>query len=192
MKAVFVASHSQSKDLESFYKRILVVLEEMGCSVFTGSLFEKNKKEELLKDQKVREVWYKTSIKKIREADVVIVEASYPSTANVGHELTYALDLGKPVIVLYLTGRDPMFLKGRVDDKLAIIPYTDDDLEQVLKNALDYAISVQDTRFNFFISPEIGAYLDWISKNKRIPRAVYLRRLIEEDMKSNKEYNGED
>jgi hypothetical protein len=52
----------------------------------------------------------------------------------------------------------------------------------------DYLSDTQDVRFNFFISPQIGNYLDWVSKNKRIPRAVYLRRLIEEDMKNNKEY----
>ena len=58
----------------------------------------------------------------------------------------------------------------------------------MVASALDYVSSAQDVRFNFFISPTIGLYLDWISKNKRIPRAVYLRKLIEEEMRENKEY----
>ncbi len=192
MKVVFVASHSQINKLGKFYRRIVNFLQNRGYDVFTGSLFEKtNEKEPYINDQKKREIWYKNSMKKIRESDFVVVEISYPSTANVGHELTYALSLGKPVIALPLSGRNPMFLQGRIDDKLTIIPYTEHDLEQVLESALDYANSVQDVRFNFFISPEIGSYLDWIAKNKRIPRAVYLRRLIEEDMKNNQEYNQE-
>jgi hypothetical protein len=46
-----------------------------------------------------------------------------------------------------------------------------------------------DTRFNFFISPKIGNFLDWIAKKKKLPRAVYLRKLIEDDMDKNKEYS---
>ena len=62
-------------------------------------------------------------------------------------------------------------------------------VEEALKLALDYASDQMDTRFNFFISPKHGNYLDWISKNKKVPRAVYLRRLIEKDMDENKEYS---
>lgn len=188
MKVVFSASHSQSKDLEEYYDRITNLLDERGYEVFSGTLFGKKSHTELEKDQKRREEWYKDTMKNIRECDFVIVEISYPSSANVGHELTYALDLGKPVIALYLSGRDPLFLRGRVDDKLTILPYTTHDLEQVLASAFDYALSAQDVRFNFFISPAIGRYLDWVAKKKRVPRAVYLRRLIENEMKDNKEY----
>ncbi|KKU44681.1 MAG: hypothetical protein UX63_C0025G0002 [Microgenomates group bacterium GW2011_GWB1_46_7] len=188
MKVTFIASHSQAEELKDFYKRIHAVLEDRGYTIYTGTLFDKKRADSYLVDQKKREEWYKDSITKIRESDIVVAETSYPSTANVGHELTYALDLGKPVVALYKSGRDPFFLRGRVDEKLTILPYTTFDLEQVLNNAFDYALSAQDVRFNFFISPQIGSYLDWISRKKKLPRAVYLRRLIEDDMKLNKDY----
>lgn len=188
MKISFVASHSQGIELMEFYKRAVKVMEERGYTVYSGTLFDKKKSEEFTEDQKKREEWYKEEVAKIREADVVVVETSYPSTANVGHELTYALDLGKPVIALYKSGRDPFFLRGRVDDKLTILPYTTYDLEQVLANAFDYALSTQDVRFNFFISPQIGRYLDWVAQKKRVPRAVFLRRLIEQSMQEDKDY----
>jgi len=188
MKITFVASHSQATELGEFYSRINKALESRGYTVYSGTLFNKKKSAEYLEDQKKREEWYKDSIAKIRESDVVVVETSYPSTANVGHELTYALDLGKPVIALYKSGRDPFFLRGRVDDKLTILPYTTYDLEQVLTNAFDYALSTQDVRFNFFISPQIGRYLDWVAQKKRIPRAVFLRKLIENEMQLDKAY----
>jgi hypothetical protein len=186
MKVVFVASHSQKKDLNPFYQRIVEFLKSHGHSVATGGLFEEDGDAEMTHEQ--RETWYRKSLNEISKADIVIVEISYPSTANVGHELTYALEIGKPVLALYKDGRDPVFLSGRSDDKLMLFPYTERDLEDVLSNGLDYAVSVQDVRFNFFISPNIGRYLDWISKNDRIPRAVYLRRLIEQDMNSNKDF----
>lgn len=188
MKVSFIASHSQGAELMEFYKRAVKLMEERGYNVYSGTLFDKKKSDQYLDDQKKREEWYKEEVAKVREADVVVVETSYPSTANVGHELTYALDLGKPVIALYKSGRDPFFLRGRVDDKLTILPYTTYDLEQVLANAFDYALSTQDVRFNFFISPQIGRYLDWVAQKKRVPRAVFLRRLIEQSMQDDKDY----
>jgi hypothetical protein len=72
---------------------------------------------------------------------------------------------------------------------MIVIKYDATNLREQLKCALSFAQNNVDTRFNFFISPSIGNYLDWISKNKNIPRSVYLRTLIEKDMVINKEYN---
>lgn len=188
MKVVFIASHTQSKELGKYYKIIYDALISGGNKVFTGSLFNDGQDETLSKSEE-REKWYREVIQNVKEADITVVEISYPSTANVGHILTFALDIGKPVVALYKDGRDPFFLRGRVDDKLTLLSYTENDIKSVVASALDYVSSAQDVRFNFFISPAIGLYLDWVSKNKRIPRAVYLRKLIEEEMKDNSEYS---
>jgi hypothetical protein len=188
MKIVFVASHSQKQELGKYYQRINDYLVDQSHTVYSGSLFVLEKSEDI-KNLSMREKWYKESISEIHKADLVVVEISYPSTANVGHLLTQALDLGKTVLALYHDGRSPLFLSGRNDDRLLISSYSDMDLEQVIKSGMEYMVSVQDVRFNFFISPSIGRYLDWVSKNKRIPRAVYLRKLIEEEMKNNSEYS---
>ncbi|MFH1244848.1 MAG: hypothetical protein V1487_04750 [bacterium] len=190
MKVVFIASHTQKRELGVYYNRTVKFLEEKGLEVSTGSLFDEKLEKEATAN---REKWYKKSLQELHKADLMVVEISYPSTANVGHELTYALEIGKPVIAIYQKGREPVFLKGREDEKLLLFEYTTDDLENILDAALEYATDVQDVRFNFFISPQIGRFLDWMSKKKRIPRAVYLRKLIEEDMRASKEYNeGED
>ena len=188
MKVVLIASHSQSTELGGYYRQINDALISHGLTVFSGHLFSDDKDGELVGNQKI-ENWYKEVTQQIRDADVVFVEISYPSTVNVGHILTHALDMGKPVVALYKSGREPFFLRGKVDDKLTLLEYGEKDIKTVVSNALDYVSSAQDVRFNFFISPSIGLYLDWISKNKRIPRAVYLRKLIEEDMHQNTEYN---
>lgn len=187
MKVVFIASHSQKKDLGDSYEKIDKALKSHGHSVFSGNLFKPEKDLELAAKSH-REDWYKEVLQHLKGSELVVIEISYPSTANVGHILTEALDLGKPVIALYKSGRDPFFLRGRIDEKLTLLEYSDNDIDTVIASALDYAASIQDVRFNFFISPQIGNFLDWISKNKRIPRAVYLRRLIEADMKANTEF----
>jgi len=187
MKVVFIASQAQSIELDGYYRQINAALESHGLTVFSGHLFTKENDSDLAGKKQI-EAWYKEVIQHVRSADMIFVEISYPSTVNVGHILTYALDTGKPVVALYKTGREPFFLRGRVDDKLILLEYNDKDVKEVVANALDYAASAQDVRFNFFISPQIGRYLDWVSKKKRIPRAVYLRKLIEEEMVANKEF----
>lgn len=187
MKIVFIASHSQQDEFGKYYTIIKNSLEKGNNQVFTGHLFDQVDESKLSSDG--REKWYKEVISNIKSSDITVVEISHPSSANVGHILTFALDIGKPVIALYKAGFEPLFLRGRVDEKLTLLSYTDSDVVSVIENAIEYALSVQDVRFNFFISPEIGRFLDWISKKKRLPRAVYLRKLIEEDMHGNKEYN---
>jgi hypothetical protein len=75
---------------------------------------------------------------------------------------------------------------------MAVVRYRDiADLEREVPLMIDFVSEVQDTRFNFFVSPSIATYLDWVSKEKRVPRSVYLRRLIDQDMSGNDEYNQE-
>jgi hypothetical protein len=187
MKAVFMASHSQKNTFLSRYEEINKYLEKRGFDVFTGRLFDRSNN--TLEDEDERVKWYKDSVAEIKNADVVVIEISHPSSANIGHILTYAIDIGKPVVALYLRGRDPIFLRGWKEDKFILAEYHD-DIEKVLEDSIEYALDKQDTRFNFFISSKHQNFLDWVSKRKRLPRAVYLRKLIEEDMKRNKEFEG--
>lgn len=190
MKIYFTASQSQKDALAKYYSRIFDFLKNRDFDVETGSLFSSKTGRPQVDDHQTRVEWYKKSMKSISEADVVVVEISYPSTANVGHELTYALEKGKPVIALFHEDRDPVFLMGLNNDKLLIVSYRDDNLEKVAKDALDFASGVQDTRFNFFVAPKHQHYMDWIAKNRRVPRAVFLRRLIEKAMEEEPDYEG--
>ena len=121
------------------------------------------------------------------QSDLLVVEATYPSF-SVGQEISYVLNNNKPVIALYLKGKRPHILEGVGTEYLHIVEYSDKDLKEVLGDYIEYAKETADTRFNFFISSEIDAFLDWVSKERKIPRAVFLRQLIEEDMQKNKRY----
>lgn len=188
MKAVFLASHSQKSMFIKDYEKIRDWLVSHDYKLYTGKLFEDL--DHTLEDEEERISWYKESISEVRSTDIVVIEISHPSSANIGHILTCAIEFGKPVIALYKKGRDPIFLRGWRNEKFLLLEYFN-DVEEVLDYAVKYAIDQQDTRFNFFVSPTIVHYLDEVSKKKRLPRAVYLRRLIEEDMKNNQEYEKE-
>jgi len=130
---------------------------------------------------------FRRTLENINKADVVVLEVSMPSL-SMGYILQKSLDASKPVILLYKDGFDPFFAMGINHEKLQVIKYDDENLLHELKDALRIAQENSDVRFNFFISPAIGKYLDWISKAKKIPRSVYLRSLIEKDMASSPDF----
>lgn len=184
MKIFFNTSVTGRNEYEENYKIIDRILQSTGHKVISA-VFVATKDQVVKETEQDAVTYYNKLTKWIKESDVLVFEVSYPSL-GVGHEITWGLQLNKPTIVLYVKGKKPYILDAIQDEKLQVYEYSLDDIEHTLKDAIDYSTGLQDTRFNFFISPKISTYLDWISKEKRVPRAVYLRRLIEEDMKKNK------
>ncbi len=188
MKIYFVASiRGRDKYLKN-YELIIKALNDLNYSVIENTLRPSIDYVYGLSDEEKVD-FYKKVLSDIGKADIVVAEGSF-SSMGVGYEISLALEKGKPVIVLYEDGHAPHFLEGVESDKLEIVRYDLENLKNILDDSLKYLAEQQDVRFNFFVSPKIVRYLDWISKNKKMPRAVYLRRLIEKDMEKNKEFEG--
>ena len=182
MKIYFTGSlHNRDID-KKIYRRIISYLEKLGNTVKADHILYPTVEDLDRQTLTQRVGYYKDLDRWIKQSDLVVCEVSYPSTLNIGHEVSLALDKGKPVLALYQKNREPGVLLGISSEKLILMEYSENDLEKIAKEGLSEANQKMDVRFNFFISPRIGAYLDWISKNQKTPRAVYLRRLIEEDM----------
>lgn len=187
MKVFFTCSARANTELKENYKRIFSTIVSKGNThvdnysdtidpqkVYVGS------HEENLK-------LYKRAMDCIRLADVIVLEVSTHSL-SMGYLLQQGLSQGKPVIALYLDKNLPVFAAGIDNEKLQLIEYNSSNLEEELSLALDNAQMNTDVRFNFFISPEISRFLDWISQVKKIPRSVYLRSLIQKDLDSNTQF----
>lgn len=191
MKIYFTGSlHNRDID-KNLYRKIVSHLENQGYRVQSNHILGTSATN--LGKQTVSEKtdYYQKLSKWIASSDIVVCEVSYPSTINIGHEVSLALDKGKPIVALYQKGREPGILQGVSSESFILLEYSNEtQIINVLKQGLEDAKEQMDVRFNFFISPKIGVYLDWVSKNKKIPRAVYLRKLIEEDMKKNKDFKG--
>lgn len=187
MKVFLNASLSGKKEFEEYYRRIFDSLKKNGHKVVSPVMEgEKDRVSQETSDE--AEKYYDKLSSAIAAADVLVFEVSYPST-GIGHEITLGLSRGKPVVVLYLKERDPYILESMNDDRLQVLEYSlERGFEKLLNGALQYAAEQQDTRFNFFVSPRISAYLDWVSRKKKVPRAVYLRGLIKKDMEKEGDY----
>jgi hypothetical protein len=130
---------------------------------------------------------FKKTIETLKKADVVMMEVSGHSL-SMGFLVSKSLDLCKPIIAFYKKGTRPFFLSGIDDPRFKLMEYNEKNVCEVLDLAVEEAKKVIDVRFNFFVSPKILTYLDWVAQKRMIPRSVFLRNLIEREMKKDKEF----
>jgi hypothetical protein len=188
MKVYFSASRFYRSEYESDYRKIIEVLKRADFQVLDNSLLPTKSGSFQMDEDGERVKIYKNMMTLMEKADIAVFEASYPSTLHIGHEITVFLDKGKPVIVLYTPGHEPILFKGLKTDRIIWVEYTDDNLKQKLEKAVEEAKKIIDVRFNFFVSPKILNYLDWVAQKRMVPRSVFLRDLIEKEMRKDKEF----
>jgi nucleoside 2-deoxyribosyltransferase len=185
MKIYFTASLTGKKYYLENYKKIMQYLEEMDCKVFSGHVFT-NTKQQLLKETREERVAYHSYMEgKISWCDAVIAEVSFPST-SVGYEISIAVKKDKPVIALYFEkgGDYPPILRAREEENTLLIDYNFDNLKSLLKGALNLIKTKSlEKRFTMLLPPDITNYLIKVSKKNNTHRSVYIRRLIEMDMR---------
>ena len=140
-------------------------------------------------DEKAKKENYDETLKCINRADVLIMEISGHSM-SMGYILSKALEINKPVIAMYREEMQPIFIAGIGDPKLILAKYTETNIEKVIWESLKKARGLIDVRFNFFVSPKILTYLDWVGQKRMIPKSVFLRNLIEREMKKDREFKG--
>lgn len=187
MKIYFSASRLYKEQYSDNYSKIIKVLKESQCSILDNTTFSASPSGYSMTDEERRKL-YKNMLKNMDKADFCVFEASYPSTLHIGHEITLALEKNKPVIVLYIKDHEPILFKGIANEKIRWIEYNGDSLELLLNKGIEEAKKDMDVRFNFFVSPKILNYLDWVAQKRMIPRSVFLRNLIEREMKKDKEF----
>jgi hypothetical protein len=132
---------------------------------------------------------YKETLQDIGKADIIVMEISGHSM-SMGYILSKTLEMNKPVIALYTADAQPIFVAGINNPKLILKEYKPDNMEKIIWDSLKEAKGLIDMRFNFFVSPKILNYLDWVGQKRMIPKSVFLRNLIEREMKKDREFKG--
>jgi hypothetical protein len=132
---------------------------------------------------------YKETLKDMGKADIIVMEISGHSM-SMGYIISKTLELNKPVIALYTADAQPIFVVGINNPKLILREYNPENMEKVIWDSLKEAKGLIDMRFNFFVSSKILNYLDWVGRKRMIPKSVFLRNLIEREMKKDREFKG--
>lgn len=185
MKIYFTASLTGKKYYLKNYKKIVEYLEKLNCEVFSEHIFSNTREQIRAEGRKERIKYLNLLHKNLSWCDAVVAEVSYPST-SVGYEMSLGISKAKPVVALYYKkgGDFPPLLKAHKEEDAMLVDYSFDNLKSVLIDCLNFIkTKTLEKRFTMLLSPKIVGYLDKICLKKKIPRSVYIRKLIEEDMK---------
>lgn len=182
MIAYFTASIVGKKQYISNYTEIIKTLEARHIKVLSEHILKTSENEIQLETREKRLEFQDKLDLWISQADFMVAEVSFPSI-SVGYEISLALHHGKPVLVLYSNGHPPSLLAQHRDEKLVCEHYSLQSLAANISDFLNYVDGATDTRFTFFITPAQNSYLEHKAKSEKLPKSVYLRKLIESDMK---------
>lgn len=185
MKIYFSAAIFQRDKFGDSYLEIIKILQEFGHEVRHEHITDHTLKFVLEQSTEDLKKYYKKFSAWMRQSDIIVIEASFPSTVNIGHEITLALSKNKPVIVLYQQDLKPTMLVSIENENLICIEYTPITLETNLGNALDYVSSQIDVRFNLFLPAKMSQYIEIISKEEKISKSHFIRSLIKKHMQEN-------
>lgn len=181
MSVYFTASIVGKKQYLKNYLAILDALRKRNLKVISDHII-KSTEEEIRLEKKEDRLTFQGKLEKwIGNCKFMVVESSFPSI-SVGYEISLALQFNKPVLILYADGDPPSLLVHHEDDKIVCEKYSLSTLDDIVEDFVNYADEQVDTRFTFFVTPEISVFLDKIARREKLPKAVYLRRLIKKDM----------
>jgi hypothetical protein len=186
MTAYFTASVAAKQKYLEQYLKIIQDLQAMKVRVIYEHIIESSEETIRLHTKEERYSFHDKVEKWIQSCDFMVVETSHPSI-SVGYEIAHALRIGKPILLLYSEGDPPSLLGQHKNERLVCERYTLEKVSQTIKNFIRYIEGKHDLRFTFFISPEIATYLDRISVQRKIPKSVYIRQLIEQEMEKESE-----
>lgn len=122
---------------------------------------------------------------RLTECDLVFADTSIQST-QVGFGLAYLRTKGLPVVILSqgeLTNQ--FFPKGEIYsniEHMMAYHYTKSTIKSILDEALDFMSEQMDKRFTMIFPANLMAKLEEFSQKKKLPKAVYIRQLIEKSL----------
>lgn len=184
MLIYFTASIVGKKHYQSNYLEIVDHLQKKGHRVISDHILKSSVQQIHMENKEDRLKFHDRLEKWINTCDCMVAETSFPSI-SVGYEISLALSRGKPALILYQRDSSPpSLLVHHRDEKLICEKYSSDTLTDIIDDFLSYAHDTEDSRFIFYITSEIASFLDKASRKEKVPKSVYLRRLIEGKMKN--------
>ncbi|MBI2019783.1 ribbon-helix-helix domain-containing protein [Candidatus Daviesbacteria bacterium] len=182
MKVYFTGSIKGKYKYIDNYLKIIEIIKDKKFSIISDHIIKTTEDQISLETKEGRLRFNKKLESWISSCDFMIAETSFPSI-SVGYEISLAIRLGKPVLILFSEGHAPSLFAHFKNEKLVCEKYSLETLKDIIDDFINYVQGTEETRFTFFITPEIALHLEEISKKEKLPKSVYLRKLIEKDIK---------
>lgn len=167
------------------YKEIIKCIEVNGDTVITNHYSLRTLEEVAQETPADTESYRKKSLEWIKQADIIIFEATKPSFGT-GYKLAVAIDLKKPIIIIYEpnVSNAPLHSLFYYNERIQVVGYTLSELPLILKDAIDIAIKYIEVRFTLILPGDIISYLDDVAQNGK-NRSEFIRDLIRREMRKN-------
>jgi len=190
MKVYFTCSTAEFKKYRNLYFKIRSLFVDQG-HILTRDWLPHTEKRISDNDTEIRDIKqiYRACIQAIRDADVVVIEDTV-SNFSTGHQITVALQLKKPTLVLWKGKKHrhfkQMFIHGIESDILEISEYNEKSLEKTINSFLKkYQNKIEKNRFHLVLNNTERSYLDWAqykySKSRTKIIRAGLKKLTEQD-----------
>lgn len=193
MKIYFTASTAEFKKYKHLYFSIRDYLVDQGHLLTRDWLPTTNKKIDTgqLTSYDVKTI-YKLCVKAIREADLVIIEDTV-SNFSTGHQITLALEMQKPTLVLWNQKKhkhfNMMFIHGIESDYLEVKQYTQENMHEIITTFINkYENIDQKNRFHLVLNQLERNYLDWAQFTQHKSRTKIIRDALKSEIENNVEY----
>lgn len=135
---------------------------------------------------------YKDVMGAIVTADVVVIDATVRSMP-LGHQLTYALQKDKPVLVLRYKSKgeevEKLFIEGSEEKDLVVTEYESiDDIKKHLQKFFKKYEDKSVRRFNLVITGTEDSYISWAAFNYKKTKTEVIQEAIDKAMEKDSVY----
>lgn len=186
MKIYFNASLAGREKYQADFDSIVAICQQLGHQVIYQHM-QRDYRQVNQQSRSEHERDFQQAKAEIKSADVMLVEASYPSI-GVGHLLTLALQMYKPILVLDQNTPHGLLI-GDLNRLITIRKYikTDKNNTKTIINSFikKSKSKLLQKRFNFMLTINQDSFLDGISQQQNISKANYIRRLIDKNIDEN-------
>jgi hypothetical protein len=135
---------------------------------------------------------YAACVEAIREAELVVIEDTV-SNFSTGHQITLALQMRKPTLVLWQGEKhrhfNQMFIHGIDSDLLQVAEYTKENLDDTLQTFVNtYEDKPEKNRFHLILSGRERRYLDWAQFTRSRSRTKVIREALKDAIEHDPDY----
>ena len=181
MKIGILASHRGQNQYKDQYNAVIQFLEKKGHTLVHS--MDTSLDSLILLNYVERERKFYDFFQELEQCDVVIGECSIQST-YVGFGLAYLRQKGKPIIIISQKGSGGQYAtKGEVYsemENMMVTEYEPFNMLSIIDDAISFMQERLDKRFTMIFPANLMAKLESMSKKKRLPKAVYIRQLLED------------
>lgn len=185
MTIFFTTSIRGLKDFEKNYNIIFDNINKLGHTYVGNYPFKVTTNEVYSYNQNENMELFNSMNSFMKECDLMILEVSKHSV-SMGYMIMKMLSLKKPVVALYTKNNNPAFLVGIEDENFQLLEYNENNLVNLLKDAIEFSKSNNTLRFNMLLNPDLTQYIESTAEKEHISKAAFIRQLIKSHRNGNK------